>query len=272
MQAVEHTVQNDNVQGKVPRTLSVPVFTQRTFRQIWQEKLPYLNARDRIVIKLLVYWMQRYIISVDGLENIQPENGPFILAMNHNQKSEAIAVPATLFFYGKGKKIHFFSDWNFQMIPIVSYIIRRSEVITVTRKSAKPKFLNVLKPIFEPPEPPFVLAKKWLEKGDSVGVYPEGTVNRNPDRLLKGFSGMARLSVETGRPVVPLGISFPNLPKGKMIPDWEPMVLKIGKAMYPPVVEENASLEKVRSWHAEVMTVLADLSHKQWSENSTRKK
>ncbi|MGI6346773.1 MAG: lysophospholipid acyltransferase family protein [Limisphaerales bacterium] len=257
--------------GKGDRPLTVPDFRRLSLSATWKYPLPYLPLIDRFVIKWLVLFFQRMTLGITGLEQIQPERDPFILAMNHNQKPEAIAISALLFFYRGGKKIHFFSDWNFQLIPFVSYVIRRSEVITLTRKSAKPKFLNVFKPWFELSEPPFDVAKKKLAAGASVGVYPEGTVNRHPKRLLRGYPGMARLSIESGCPVVPIGISFPNLPEGKEISDWEPMQISIGAPMHPPVVEEVAKLEDARDWHAEIMTEISKLSGKEWCGNSLRK-
>lgn len=252
-------------------SVPAPVFRRLSFLEIWKRPLPYLPAIDSFVIKWLIVYLQKMVLDIQGLEHIQPRNDSFILAMNHNQRPEAIAVPSLMFFYRDGKKMHFFSDWNFQLIPIVSYIIRRSEVITLTRKSAKPKFLNALKPWFEPPEPPFEMAKKKLAAGASVGVYPEGTVNRNPKRLLKGYPGMARLSIESGRPVVPVGIRFPHLAEGKMIPDGEPMKIIIGAPMPPPVVEEVAKLEDARDWHAEIMKKISQLSGKEWSGSVARK-
>lgn len=269
MNAVERM--DDAKCGKGDLPLTVSAFRRLSWLGLWKHPLPYLPVIDRFTIKLLVLLFQKMTLDITGLENVQPERDPFILAMNHNQKPEAIAISSLIFFHRRGKIIHFFSDWNFQLIPIVSYIIRRSKVITLTRKSAKPKFLNVLKPLFELPEPPFEVAKKKLAAGASVGVYPEGTINRNPKRLLRGFPGMARLSIESGRPVVPMGISFPNLPKGKNIPDWEPMHISIGKPMYPPVVEEVARLEDARDWHAEIMSEISKLSGKEWCGNSLRK-
>ena len=269
MNAVERM--DDAKCGKGDLPLTVSAFRRLSWLGLWKHPLPYLPVIDRFTIKLLVLLFQKMTLDITGLENVQPERDPFILAMNHNQKPEAIAISSLIFFHRRGKIIHFFSDWNFQLIPIVSYIIRRSKVITLTRKSAKPKFLNVLKPLFELPEPPFDVAKEKLAAGASVGVYPEGTINRDPKHLLKGFPGMARLSIESGRPVVPMGISFPNLPKGKNIPDWEPMHISIGKPMYPPVVEEVARLEDARDWHAEIMCESPKLAGKEWCGNSPRK-
>ena len=45
-----------------------------------------------------------------------------------------------------------------------------------------------------------------LEAGGVVGIFPEGT--RSPDgRLYQGHTGVARLALESGAPVVPVGLS-----------------------------------------------------------------
>ncbi len=44
-----------------------------------------------------------------------------------------------------------------------------------------------------------------LEAGELFGIYPEGTRARN-GKLHKGHTGLARLSLRTGAPIVPVGI------------------------------------------------------------------
>src|SRR6476661_3367836 len=44
-----------------------------------------------------------------------------------------------------------------------------------------------------------------LRRGELLGIYPEGT--RSPDgRLYKGKTGVARLVLQSGVPVVPIGM------------------------------------------------------------------
>ena len=44
-----------------------------------------------------------------------------------------------------------------------------------------------------------------LGRGDCIGIYPEGT--RSPDgRLYKGRTGIARMALESGAPVVPVAM------------------------------------------------------------------
>ena len=61
-------------------------------------------------------------------------------------------------------------------------------------------------------------AERILSEGKLLGMYPEGT--RSPDgRLYKGKTGLARLALETGVPVIPvalIGTDSVNPPGSKM--------------------------------------------------------
>ena len=58
-----------------------------------------------------------------------------------------------------------------------------------------------------------------LAQGKLLGIYPEGT--RTPDgRLYRGKTGVARLALESGAPVIPCAMlgTFELMPSGKLIP------------------------------------------------------
>jgi 1-acyl-sn-glycerol-3-phosphate acyltransferase len=58
-----------------------------------------------------------------------------------------------------------------------------------------------------------------LAQGKLLGIYPEGT--RTPDgRLYRGKTGVARLALESGAPVIPCAMlgTFQLMPSGKLIP------------------------------------------------------
>ncbi|MFN7964110.1 MAG: lysophospholipid acyltransferase family protein [Acidobacteriota bacterium] len=238
-----------------------------TLSDVWRLPLPELNAFDRVVGRLVMAFFRRRLLSVEGLEHIAPVNDPFVLIANHNQKAEAVLVPSLMITLRGGRGIRFLSDWMFQLIPVVSLIIRRGRVITLTNKPARPRFLNLLKPLWHDPLPALVRARKALEQGECVGVYPEGTLNRDPRRLLPGNPGAARLSLESGRPVVPLGIRFPGWPPDRPIGAHAKMALKIGAPLTPPVPARpgKPTPAEVRAWHAVLMQELSRLSGKTWS-------
>ena len=59
---------------------------------------------------------------------------------------------------------------------------------------------------------------RMLREGKLLGIYPEGT--RSPDgRLYRGKTGVARMALETGVPVIPVAMidSDKRLPFGKKI-------------------------------------------------------
>lgn len=232
-------------------------------RAILSGPLPELRALDCVLVRGIALMGRCTIHSIAGIEHIAPDRDPFILALNHGTRLEALLVPPLLFLLRRGKRIHFMADWNFRMIPGVGLLYRRAGVITVSRKLARPSFLNLLKPLFADSISPAEQARKHLAAERSVGVFPEGTVNRDPLRLLRGRVGAARLSLETGIPIVPVGLRFPTMPRGAAIPEGSPMSIEIGPPLMPSTAAKPA-YAAIWAWHGQIMTEIARLSGKSW--------
>lgn len=251
------------------------VWRPESWREIYGRPLPFQAASflNRFICRAVLMLFQGRVKEIRGLQHILPGQDPFVFACNHNQKPEAVILPTLLVYLRSGKLIHFLSDWNFQLIPVVRTVIRRSQVITMTTKSAKPRFLNLLKPLFEQRSPALVRARKKLEAGAPVGAFVEGTVNRDPVTLLPGHPGAARLSLETGSPVVPAGIVFPDHPKNRPILDRDRMVLHIGSPLFPaaPARPGRPSPEEVRAWHDRIMLEISRLSGKAVAARAPRR-
>jgi 1-acyl-sn-glycerol-3-phosphate acyltransferase len=234
--------------------------------QIVRCALPYMGRGDRLILRTVALLACRQIVAVHGLQHIRPATDPFILAVNHSTRREAVLVPAVLLLHRGGRQLHFLADWNFRLIPGVGFLYGRAQVVTVTRKPAKPRLLNVLKPFYEHALPTLERARAHLDAGRSIGIFPEGRVNRDPMRLLCGRRGTARLSLETGAPVVPMGIRFPGARPGCPIPDHAAMELHVGAPLAPPgPAPERAPIPAVSEWHAVIMTEIARLSGKTWN-------
>jgi 1-acyl-sn-glycerol-3-phosphate acyltransferase len=232
-------------------------------RAILSWPLPELRLLDRTLVRGAALIGRGKINSIAGLEHIAPGRDPFILALNHGTRLEALLTPPLLILLRQGRRIHFMADWNFRMIPGVGLLYRRAGVITIARKPARPRVLNLLKPLFTDALPPAEQARRHLAAGRSLGVFPEGAVNRDPLRLMRGRPGTARLSLETGVPVVPAGLRFPAVPRGAAVPEGSPMAIEIGRPLIPPV-EGKPTLAAIRAWHGEIMTAIARLSGKSW--------
>jgi 1-acyl-sn-glycerol-3-phosphate acyltransferase len=71
-----------------------------------------------------------------------------------------------------------------------------------------------------------------LDRGDLLSLYPEGT--RSPDgRLYRGKTGVARMVLEAGVPVIPVGLvgMFDLQPAGRTMPKLGKVELRVGRPL-----------------------------------------
>jgi len=242
-----------------------------TFRQIWRQPLPYQadQAATRLMLRFVTLFARRHVVDIQGNpRHVAPDREPFIAVFHHHQRYEALLVPTLLFFYRQGKPIHFLADWPFLPMPVIASMYRRSQTIIVTSKPARPAFLNFFKPLFTQRGSAFNRALARLHGGAPVGMFPEGTINRDPRHLLRGLSGAARLSLHSGAPVVPIGIRFPGHDSAEPIPDGAPMSLWVGDPIHPLDSVEGPETDPVAALHERIMTALTRLSGKSWSPDA----
>ncbi len=237
----------------------------------WTRRLPLQgDGVTRFLLRAVSTLSMPWMRGVEGLENIAPERDPFILALNHSQRPEAVLVPTRLILERRGRLVHFMADWNFLLVPFVSLCYRKNQVVLVMRKKIKPRFLNRLKPFFSPPGTSMERARALLDEGRSLGVFPEGTINRHPRELLRGQHGAARLAIGAGVPVVPGGIVFNET--GEKISDYGSFRVRLGEAIPAPSGADEGDRTAVREHHARIMTAISRLSGKEWSEEARRKR
>jgi 1-acyl-sn-glycerol-3-phosphate acyltransferase len=105
-----------------------------------------------------------------------------------------------------------------------------------------------------------------IRKGLLLVIYPEGT--RSPDgRLYRGKTGLARVAVETGAPVVPVAMIGTDRvqPIGRVIPHLARVEIRIGAPLRPPVPHSDPDVQRLqlRSFTDSIMTAIAELSGQQ---------
>ena len=123
-------------------------------------------------------------------ERVPPSGGAIIAA---NQISNADPLVLGWFVHGQGRQCHFLAKEGLFRVPVLGRLLRSAGQIPVHRGT---------------PDAPLALrsAKQALEDGKAVIIYPEGTITKDPDLWpMTARTGLARLALETGVPVVPVG-------------------------------------------------------------------
>jgi len=126
-------------------------------------------------------------VRVTGTENIPP-TGPVIIASNHQAFCDSLfiplVVPRRVTFVAKAD---YFRSWK------TRWFFRAISQIPMERGGGKASMQSLNE------------AVELLRSGGVLGIYPEGT--RPPDdRLHRGRTGVARLVVASGCPVLPVGV------------------------------------------------------------------
>ncbi|MEE1929117.1 lysophospholipid acyltransferase family protein [Streptomyces sp. TRM 70351] len=143
---------------------------------------------------------------VEGAERI-PAEGPVILAGNHLTFIDSMILPLVVsrqvFFIGKDEYVTGTSLKG----RLMAWFFTGVGMIPVTRDGARGGVAALM------------TGRRVLEEGNVFGIYPEGT--RSPDgRLYRGRTGIARLALMTGAPVVPFAMIGTDRvqPGGKGLP------------------------------------------------------
>ncbi|MDR6866471.1 1-acyl-sn-glycerol-3-phosphate acyltransferase [Microbacterium resistens] len=150
----------------------------------------FLYLLGRLVLAPLARLVYRP--RVEGRRNV-PRTGPVILASNHLSFIDSIAIPVSA-----PRRVHFlakssyFEGTGFRG-ALIGNFMRAVGAIPVNRGAGQAA-LDALEQ-----------QRQLLADGQAVALYPEGT--RSTDgRLYKGRTGVAFLALETGAPVVPVGL------------------------------------------------------------------
>jgi 1-acyl-sn-glycerol-3-phosphate acyltransferase len=210
------------------------------------------------------YWLLKLVLlgpvlklvfrpKVEGLEYV-PRSGPVILACNHLSFSDSIFTPLIMrrkvtfvakaeYFTGKGIK-----GWFSRMFFTGAGTIPVDRSGGEAAQAALDTLLRVLK------------------EGNIAGIYPEGT--RSPDgRLYRGKTGVARLALESGAPVVPVALLNTDeiQPTGTLIPAVKRVRIRIGRPLdFSRYADQRGDRFVERAITDEIMYELMALSGREY--------
>ncbi|MEY4417578.1 MAG: hypothetical protein RIQ88_16 [Actinomycetota bacterium] len=190
-------------------------------------KMPALKAGVEITwpIRILANVLRPlvrllYGIQVTGKENL-PKSGGYVLAANHVTQLDALAV-AYMIYFRLHRAPHFLAKEGLFRTPIVGPVLLACGQIPVFRSGKKTV-------------DPMASAFEVLRAGHVIGIFPEGTLTRDPGQWpMRGRTGAIRLALETGVPIIPVGQwgseevmeTYSSVIKPK---PWHNVRLKIGK-------------------------------------------
>jgi 1-acyl-sn-glycerol-3-phosphate acyltransferase len=186
---------------------------------------------------------------VSGAEHI-PAHGGVILASNHIAAADAYVLPALIHrqLLYPAKAELFRGDRGFGS-KVVAWFLKLINQVPMDRADPRDR-LAALAPI---------LAR--LKEGGVVAIYPEGT--RSPDgRLFKGKTGVARLALAAGVPVIPVAVSNTYKVKGPFgIPWLKNPTVEIGEPLdFSEYAGQVNNHEVLRFVTDEVMAAIQQLS------------
>jgi 1-acyl-sn-glycerol-3-phosphate acyltransferase len=145
----------------------------------------------------LLYWIIKVVLTpvirvcvrvhVEGRDNV-PKRGPVILAANHRSFLDSIFIPLVVH-----RRVTFVAKAEYFDDPKTAWFFRGVGQIPIRREGGSAS------------ERALASATEVLQDGNVFGIYPEGT--RTRDGLLhRGHTGVARLALRCGAPVVPVGL------------------------------------------------------------------
>ncbi|MGI8536562.1 MAG: lysophospholipid acyltransferase family protein [Mycobacteriales bacterium] len=175
------------------------------------------------------YWLVKAVLTpilrvlfrprITGVENL-PDEGAAIVAGNHTTFLDnfmiPMVVPRRVTFLAKSD---YFTRGGLKG-KLQQLFFRGVGMIPLDRSGGKAS------------EAAMQTGLRLLQDGELLGLYPEGT--RSPDgRLYRGKTGVARMALEAGVPVIPVGLvgMFEVQPAGRTMPKIGKVEIRIGRPL-----------------------------------------
>jgi 1-acyl-sn-glycerol-3-phosphate acyltransferase len=196
-------------------------------------------------VLLKPFFKAMWKIDIEGPENV-PESGPALIAPNHISFIDSVfllsVLPRRTLAVGKAE---YMDSWKTRhLFPAIGMI-----PLDRSGGSASEAALDQ--------------AAAVLESGDLFLIFPEGTRSRD-GYLHRGRTGVARLALRTGAPIIPVGISGTDAiqPPGASVPKpFRRCSIRFGRPISVDKYRDGAFTRTVlRSLTDEVMYEIGQLS------------
>ena len=157
------------------------------------------------IVSVLFYIV--FLPKVKGIENIPKKSGA-VLAGNHRSNLDCFLV-----ILSTGRCVHFLAKAELFKLSFFNWFFKNSGLIPVYRNGKDKKA--------------FESAVDCLEKGELVGIFPEGRLNKISKNSVLPFKiGAVKMAKETDCPIIPFTI------KGRYIPFIRSIEIAFQKPFY----------------------------------------
>src|SRR5262245_31982095 len=192
------------------------------------------------IIKLIARPLFRILFSVEyhGAENV-PEEGAVIIAGNHPSYLDPVLVGLPI-----GRVIRFMAWDALFKVPLLGRVIKDMGAFPVDIRKGRG-------------EAAYLEARRVLSSGEALGIFPEG--QRSEQAAMGELrAGVARLSIETGAPIVPVTIGGATRawPKWKLLPRSARIIVRYHGPIRLSEEEREASRDN-REFQRQVMQRVA---------------
>ena len=215
--------------------------------------LPYGILRAFLTPFLMILFRPK----VKGLRNV-PGTGPVIIASNHLSFSDSIFMPLVV-----PRKVTFLAKSEYFTSPGPKGLLKKLTFIALGQ-------VPVDRSGGRRSEAALITGLKVLAEGKCLGIYPEGT--RSPDgRLYKGRTGIARLAIESGAPIIPVAMFNTEKiqPTGTVVPKVMRVVMIFGEPMY--FEGDSTDLLYLRDVTDKIMATIQSLSGQEYVDTYATK-
>ena len=194
---------------------------------------------------------------VKGLRNV-PGTGPVIIDSNHLSFSDSIFMPLVV-----PRKVTFLAKSEYFTSPGPKGLLKKLTFIALGQ-------VPVDRSGGRRSEAALITGLKVLAEGKCLGIYPEGT--RSPDgRLYKGRTGIARLAIESGAPIIPVAMFNTEKiqPTGTVVPKVMRVEMIFGEPMY--FDGDSTDLLYLRDVTDKIMATIQSLSGQEYVDTYATK-
>jgi 1-acyl-sn-glycerol-3-phosphate acyltransferase len=215
--------------------------------------LPYGVLRAFLTPFLMLLFRPK----VKGLRHV-PGSGPVIIASNHLSFSDSIFMPLVV-----PRKVTFLAKSEYFTSPGPKGLLKKLTFIALGQ-------VPVDRSGGRRSEAALITGLKVLAEGKCLGIYPEGT--RSPDgRLYKGRTGIARLAIESGAPIIPVAMFNTEKiqPTGTVIPKVMRVEMIFGEPMY--FEGDSTDLLHLRDVTDKIMNTIQELSGQEYVDTYATK-